>query len=407
MPFLPLVTLTLATFVIGSSELTIQGLLPEVARGLGVAIPAAGLLITAYAFGVTFGSPLVTLLTLRMQRKAALLALMAVFAAAHVACAMAPSYGALLAARVTASLCHGAFVAIASVVAVGIAPENRRASAVSLVWSGFAASNILGVPAGTALGQAFGWRSTFWTVAAIAAASLAAMAALLPDAGKADDPRVSREFRALARPQVLLTLMLAALLLASGHSVFTFIAPLLEETAGAAASAVPGYLFAFGVGGVIGMQIGGQFADRNALAALMAVCAANVAVSLVLLAAFRAPAPALAMMFVWGFSLYFGAAPVQLRIVDTAREAPNLASTLLQSGLNAGIAAGPFLGAAGLRAGMTYGELPLIAAGLALAALGTAVWSAALDRRRSPSPSLRTHRKGAFEEWGNGDRSRS
>lgn len=160
MPFLALVTLTLATFVIGSAELMIQGLLPEVARGLGVAIPAAGLLITAYAFGVTFGSPLVTLLTLRMQRKAALLALMAVFAAAHVACAMAPSYGALLAARVAASLCHGAFVAIASVVAVGIAPENRRASAVSLVWSGFAASNILGVPAGTALGQAFGWRST-------------------------------------------------------------------------------------------------------------------------------------------------------------------------------------------------------------------------------------------------------
>ena len=400
MPFLPLVTLTLATFVIGSSELMIQGLLPEVARGLGVAIPAAGLLITAYAFGVTFGSPLVTLLTLRMGRKAALLALMAVFAAAHVACAMAPSYGALLAARVAASLCHGAFVATASVVAVGIAPENRRASAVSLVWSGFAASNILGVPAGTALGQAFGWRSTFWTVAAIAAASLAAMAALLPDAGKADDPRVAREFRAVARPQVLLTLVLAALLLASGHSVFTFIAPLLEETAGAAASAVPGYLFAFGVGGVIGMQIGGRFADRNALAALMAVCAANVAVSLVLLGAFRAPAPALAMMFVWGFSLYFGAAPVQLRIVDTAREAPNLASTLLQSGLNAGIAAGPFLGAAGLRAGMTYGELPLIAAGLALAALGTAVWSAALDRRRSPSPSLRTHRKGAFGGMG-------
>jgi MFS transporter, DHA1 family, inner membrane transport protein len=400
MPFLPLVTLTLATFVIGSSELMIQGLLPEVARGLGVAIPAAGLLITAYAFGVTFGSPLVTLLTLRMGRKAALLALMAVFAAAHVACAMAPSYGALLAARVAASLCHGAFVATASVVAVGIAPENRRASAVSLVWSGFAASNILGVPAGTALGQAFGWRSTFWTVAAIAAASLAAMAALLPDAGKADDPRVAREFRAVARPQVLLTLVLAALLLASGHSVFTFIAPLLEETAGAAASAVPGYLFAFGVGGVIGMQIGGRFADRNALAALMAVCAANVAVSLVLLGAFRAPAPALAMMFVWGFSLYFGAAPVHLRIVDTAREAPNLASTLLQSGLNAGIAAGPFLGAAGLRAGMTYGELPLIAAGLALAALGTAVWSAALDRRRSPSPSLRTHRKGAFGGMG-------
>jgi DHA1 family inner membrane transport protein len=393
MPLLPLFTLTLATFVIGSSELMIQGLLPEVAQSLGVAIPAAGLLVTAYALGVTFGSPLVTLITIRMRRKAALLMLMGVFAAAHALCAFAPDYGVLLAARVAASFCHGAFVALASVVAVEIAPGNRRAAAVSLVWSGFAASNILGVPAGTALGQAFGWRSTFWTVAATAAVSLAAMAALLPDAGKADDPRVSREFRALARPQVLLTLMLAALLLASAHSVFTFITPLLEETAGAVPSAIPGYLLAFGIGGVIGMQIGGRFADRNVLRTLIAVCAANVAVSLVLLEAFRAPAPALAMMFVWGFSLYFAAAPVQLRIVDTAREAPNLASTLLQSGLNAGIAAGPLLGAVGLRTGMTYAELPLIAAGLALAALAMAIWSAALDQRGSPAPSLEAHRE--------------
>jgi MFS transporter, DHA1 family, inner membrane transport protein len=386
MPLLPLLTLTLATFVIGSSELMIQGLLPEVAQGLGVAIPAAGLLITAYALGVTLGSPLVTLMTIRMRRKAALLTLMGIFAAGQALCALAPDYGVLLTGRIAASLCHGAFVAIASVVAVGIAPENRRAAAVSLVWSGFAASNVLGVPAGTALGQAFGWRSTFWTVAAIAAVSLAAMAALLPDAGKADDPRVSHEFRALARPEVVLTLMLAALLLASVHSVFTFITPLLEETAGAVPSAIPGYLFAFGVGGVIGMQVGGRFADRNVLKTLIAICAANVAVSLVLLAAFRAPAPALAMMFVWGFALYFTAAPVQLRIVDTAREAPNLASTLLQSGMNAGIAAGPFLGAAGLRAGMTYAELPLIASGLALAALATAVSSAALERCPSATP---------------------
>jgi DHA1 family inner membrane transport protein len=383
MPLFPLLALALGTFTIGSSELMIQGLLPEVAQGLGVAIPAAGLLVTAYALGVTLGSPLVTLVTIRIRRKAALLALMGVFAASHALCALAPTYGLLLAGRVAASLCHGAFVAIASVVAVGIVPENRRATAVSLVWSGFAYSNILGVPAGTALGQAYGWRSTFWTVAILSAASLAAMAAALPDAGKADDPRLGREIRALARPQVLLALTLSALLLASFHSVFTFIAPLLREGSGVEASAIPLYLLVFGVGGVIGMQVGGRFADRNALRTLIGVCAANLAVSLVLLVALRAPAPALAMMFVWGFSLYFGAAPIQLRVVDAAREAPNLASTLLQSGINAGIAAGPFLGAAELRAGMSYGELPLIAAGLGLAALAAALASGALERRGS------------------------
>jgi MFS transporter, DHA1 family, inner membrane transport protein len=385
MPLLPLVALTLATFVIGSSELMIQGLLPEIAQSLRVAITTAGLLVTAYALGVTFGSPFVTLMTVRMHRKAALMALMAVFAGAHVACALAPSYGLLLAGRVAASFCHGAFVAIAAVVAISIVREDRRASAVALVWVGFAASNILGVPAGTMLGQAFGWRATFWAIAILGAATLSAMAAVLPDGGKADNPLVAQELRALRRPQVLLTLTLAALILASCHSVFTFIAPLLKQTTGVASSAIPGYLFAFGVGGVIGMQVGGRFADRNALAALVAVCVANVAVSVALLAAFRSPVSALAAMFVWGFSLYFGAAPIQLRIVDTAWEAPNLASTLLQSGFNGGIAAGPFFGAAGLSAGMTYGQLPLVAAGLALAALGVAFWSIVLDRLGSPA----------------------
>lgn len=385
MPLLPLVTLTLATFVIGSSELMIQGLLPEIAQDLGVAIPTAGLLVTAYALGVTFGSPFVALLTIRMRRKTALMALMAVFVTAHVACAVALDYRVLLAGQIVASFCHGAVVAIASVVTVGIAREDRRATAVALVWAGFAASNILGVPAGTMLGQAFGWRATFWAIAALGVAALSAMAAFLPDGGKGDNPLIARELRAVRRASVLLILTLAGLILASWQSVFTFIAPLLRETTGVASPAVPGYLLAFGVGGVIGMQVGGRFADRNALAALIAVCAANVVVSLGLLVAFRTPGPALAGMFIWGFSLYFGAAPIQLRVVDAAREAPSLASTLLQSGLNAGIAAGPLFGAAGLRGGMTYGDLPLIAAALALAALGAAVWSAVLDRRGSAS----------------------
>jgi DHA1 family inner membrane transport protein len=395
MLLLPLVTLTLATFVIGSSELMIQGLLPEIAQSLSVNIPTAGLLVTAYALGVTFGSPFVALLTVRMRRKAALVALMAVFAAAHVGCAVALDYRVLLAGRIVASFCHGAVVAIASVVAVGIVREDRRATAVALVWAGFAASNILGVPAGTMLGQAFGWRATFWAIAALGIAALSAMAAFLPDGGKADNPLIARELRAVRSASVLLTLTLAGLILASWQSVFTFIAPLLRET-GVASSAVPGYLLAFGVGGVIGMQVGGRFADRNALAALIAVCAANVVVNLGLLVAFRTPGPALAGMFIWGFSLYFGAAPIQLRVVDAAREAPSLASTLLQSGLNAGIAAGPLFGAAGLREGMSYGDLPLIAAALALAALGAAVWSATIERHGSRAPSLRTPRKGAF-----------
>ena len=173
MPLLPLVTLTLATFVIGSSELMIQGLLPEIAQDLGVAIPTAGLLVTAYALGVTFGSPFVALLTIRMRRKTALMALMAVFVTAHVACAVALDYRVLLAGRIVASFCHGAVVAIASVVTVGIAREDRRATAVALVWAGFAASNsIRGAPQGSMLGQAFIGAPLLWAIAALGVAAL-------------------------------------------------------------------------------------------------------------------------------------------------------------------------------------------------------------------------------------------
>ena len=258
------------------------------------------------------------------------------------------------------------------------------------MWAGIAASNILGVPAGTALGQAFGWRSTFWAVTVIGTIATVAIAAWLPDTGRAGQTRLASEFKVLARPQVLLALALTVLICAATFSVFTFIAPLLIETTGILPAALPLYLLLFGVGGVIGMQVGGRFADRNLMASIIGVFVANVVVYLVLLVALHGPASAKVMMFLWGFAFYFIAAPIQIRVVNVAHEAPNLASTLVQSGFNLGNAIGPFVGAAALSAGFGYGLLPWLGALLALAGVAIAAWSAALERRAAAITSART-----------------
>jgi len=385
MPFLPLLTLTLATFAIGTTEFVIAGLLPEISAGLDVGIPTAGLLVTGYALGVAIGGPILAISTNRLPRKPALLLLMGIFVIGHVFCAMAPTYALLMAARVITAFCHGAFFGIGSVVAASMVPADRRASAVALMWSGIAAANILGVPAGAALGHALGWRSTFWAVTIIGILATAAIALWLPDTGRVGRTRLASEFKVLARPQVLLALALSVLICAGTFSVFTYIAPLLIETTGVAPSALPLYLLLFGIGGVIGMQVGGRFADQNLMVSIIGVFAGLVVIYLTLLVALQRPIPALVMMFVWGFAFYFPAAPIQIRVVNAATEAPNLASTLIQSGFNLGNALGPFAGAAVLSAGFGYGLLPWLGALLALAGVGIALWSMALDRRPAPS----------------------
>jgi MFS transporter, DHA1 family, inner membrane transport protein len=380
---LPLVTLTLAAFAIGTTEFSIQGLLPEVAADMHVGIPDAGLLVTGYALGVSIGGPIIAILTNSLRRKTTLLLLMGIFIAGHAFCATAQSYTMLMIARVVASLCHGAFMGVGSVVAVRIVPEDRRASAVALMWGGIAAANIFGVPAGTALGHAFGWRSTFWAITALGVVAAAAIAIWLPEAGRGPRTGLVGEVRPLLRLQVLLSLALGLFACAATFSVFTFIAPALFEVTGIHATSLPYYLLVFGVGGVIGMQVGGRFGDRAVMASIIGSFSATIAVYLTLLVALRSPAPALIMMFVWGFAFYFVAGPLQVRVVDAAREAPNLVSTVMQSSFNLGIAIGPIAGATVLSDGMSYALLPICGAALATVGFLLALWSAALDRRQT------------------------
>ena len=383
MALLAILSLTFAAFAIGTTEFAIQGLLPEIAANLHTSIPRAGLLVSAYALGVAVGGPIVAIATNRFARKITLLLLLSIFVIGHAICAIAPDYPMLLVGRVVASLCHGAFMGIGSIVAIKIAPADRRAAAVALMWAGIASANILGVPGGAAIGQIFGWRTTFWLIAGLGLVAMLALWTLLPHVER-ERSNIAPEFRVLARPQVILVLLMSAFVCAATFSVFTFIAPLLTEALRIEAQSLPLFLLSFGIGGVIGMQVGGLFADRNATGSIIAAFAAEAVVYVVLLFGLRNSPGALGLMFGWGFAFYFIAAPLQLRLVDSARDAPNLASTLIQSAFNLGIAAGPVAAAAALSRGMNYFLLPLCGLAFTLAGLFLALLSATPEYRGEP-----------------------
>jgi MFS transporter, DHA1 family, inner membrane transport protein len=359
----------------------VQGLLPEIAADHGVGVPATGLLVTGYALGVAIGGPITTIAINRLRRKTALLLLLGVFVAGHVLGAVAPRYSWLMLARVVASLCHGAFMGVGSVVAIAIAPEHRRAAAVAMMWGGIASANILGVPVGTLIGHAFGWRATFWTIGGAGLFAAAAIAIWLPETGRGAATRLASEVKVLVRPQVLLAFALCACVCAATFSVFTYIAPLLIEIGGSAPGSLPLYLLLFGVGGVTGMQIGGRLGDRRLIATIIGGFVADFAIYVVLLIVCRSASLMAPTMFLWGFAFYFIAAPLQLLTVDTAREAPNLASTVIHTAFNFGIAVGPFVGAVFLLAGLSYALLPVCGAVLSALGVALALWSLDMQRR--------------------------
>lgn len=378
---LPLIALAIAAFAIGTTEFLITGLLPVIAADLRVSIPTTGLLVTGYALGVVIGGPILTILANRLSRKLTLMLLMGLFVLGNLLCALAPSYWLLMGARVITAFCHAAFFGIAVVAAADLVPPNRRASAMSLVLAGVTVANIFGVPAGTALGQAMGWRSAFWAVTAIGAIAAAAIAVWLPSDVHGDErPSVAREFKVLGKSQVLLALALSFLLTAATVSVYAFIAPLLEEVTGILPETLPWYLLIFGVGGTVGILAGGRLADWKPTPSIIGIYSALVLLYLVLLVASHSPPFMALTLFFWSCIGFAAITPLQVKVVDAAERAPNLASALNQSALNLGIAVGPAIGGAALMRGVGYGSLPWIGAFVALAGLFLAAFSLALER---------------------------
>lgn len=378
---LALLALAVAAFGIGTTEFVIMGLLPDVARDLAVSIPHAGLLITGYALGVVFGAPILAVGTANMPRKATLLGMTLMFILGNILCALAPNYATLMAARVITALCHGAFFGIGSVVAASLVAPNKRAQAIALMFTGLTLANVLGVPLGTALGQYAGWRSTFWAVSVIGVIAAIAQWVWLPKDIAMDKANLASEFKVLGKVNVLLALGMSVLASTSLFSVFTYIAPILQDITGVSPHGVTIMLLLFGVGLTAGSMLGGRLADSRLLPSLVGMALAV----LVVLAAFTQTShsviPAAITLVLWGIFAFALCPILQLLIIDQAHEAPNLGSTLNQSAFNLGNAAGAWIGGLVVASGADLADLPWTGALVSGLTVVTAVFFIYLQRR--------------------------
>jgi DHA1 family inner membrane transport protein len=381
---LPLIALFIAAFAFGTTEFVIAGVLPQVADGLGVTIPTAGYLVSGYAIGIAVGGPLLTLATTLFSRKVLLIGLAVAFTVGQAACALAPDFASMLLTRVIVAVAHGAYFGVAMVVAVGLVRKEQRGMAVALILAGLTVSNILGVPAGTAIGNVWGWRSTFWAMFVLGLIATTAMIALLPRKAGASTVAagLGSEVRVLGRQQVWTSLILMLMLMIGQFVPFTYIAPMLQEVTGLDAGLVPWVLLLNGVGSTLGVLAGGKLSDRRLMPSLITMLALQAVVLAVIYAVSPYPLPMVAAITVWGGLNFAIGTPIQTRILGWTADAPNLASSLIPSGFNIGIALAAFAGATMLNGGYGYRSLPLL--GIAAMIIATAVaLSSYISERRS------------------------
>jgi DHA1 family inner membrane transport protein len=375
--------LTAGAFGIGTTEFVIMGLLLQVAAEMQVSVSAAGLLISGYALGVCVGAPILTLATRRMPRKAVLLVLMAIFTLGNAACALAPNYELLMAARVLTSLAHGTFFGVGSVVATSLVAEDKRASAIATMFMGLTVATLLGVPFGAWLGLLLGWRAAFWAVAAIGIAALVVLAIFVPKGVGQNDKVVPirDELAVLVRPQVLLGLAMTVLGFAGLFTVFTYIQPILTRVTGFPDAAVSPILLVFGVGLSIGNIAGGRLADRGLGRALIGTLLALAAVLVTFALVLSLKGLTVAFVGLLGAAAFATVAPLQLRVLKTAGPAgQTLASSLNIAAFNLGNALGAWAGGVTLEHTAGFFALPLVAAAISSAGLVLALLSLRLDR---------------------------
>lgn len=380
----PLLALAIGAFGIGVTEFAPMGMLPVIAGDLGVSIPRAGLLVSAYAMGVLLGAPLMTLAFARMPRRRLLIGLMGIFTLGNILSALAGGYGMLLLARIVTSLNHGAFFGVGAVVAAGLVPPERRAAAVAAMFSGLTIATIGGVPLATWAGEAVGWRIAFWGIAAVGVLAMIALRLSLPPLPAEAGADMRAELRVLRRGPVLAALGLTVLGASAMFTVFTYIAPILRGETGAGAGFVTAMLIVYGLGLAAGNWLGGRLADRSMDGTLIGSLAALVVLLLLFAAGMRWEATAAPLIFLWGVASFAIVPALQMRVVATAAEAPNLASAMNIGAFNLGNAIGAALGGGVLDAGLGYPAISV--AGAAMAASGLAMML--LLRRRRPVPAM-------------------
>ncbi|OKK24068.1 MFS transporter [Streptomyces sp. CB02488] len=378
---LALLALAIGAFGIGTTEFVIMGLLPEVAADFHVSIPTAGYLVSGYAMGVVLGAPLMSVLGTRVTRKRMLMILMGLFVIGNVVSATAPVFGVMLAGRVIASLAHGAFFGIGSVVAADLVAPHKKAGAIAMMFTGLTVANVVGVPLGTYIGQTAGWRTTFFLVAALGVVGLLGVAKLVPEQPRAEGVRLRHELAAFRNVQVLLAMAMTVLGFGGVFAAITYITPMMTEIAGYSASSVTWLLVLFGLGMVGGNLLGGKFADRHLMPLLyVSLGALAVVLSLFTLTAHNKIAAAVTIVLIGGLG-FATVPPLQKRVLDQAAGAPTLASAVNIGAFNLGNALSAWLGGIVIAAGLDYTAPNWVGAVLAASALVLAVVSSRLERR--------------------------
>jgi DHA1 family inner membrane transport protein len=382
---LALLALAMGGFAIGTTEFVSMGLLPQLARGVGVSLPTAGHVISAYAIGVVVGAPLIAVFGARLPRRELLMALMGVFLVGNALSALAMNFTSLTLARFLAGLPHGAYFGVASLVAANLVSADRRGRAVSRVMLGLGVANVAGVPAATWLGQTFGWRSAYWLVTVLALVTVALVWWLVPHVAGNPEATGRKELRAFKKPQVLLTLLAGAIGFGGMFAMYTYIAPTVTDVAGLGEGLVPLYLLAFGTGMVVGTPIAGRLADWSVFRSVL-YGSLLMGLTLVL---FTVTSqwfiPGLLTVFVLSTVSSVLVVGLQMRLMEVAGDAQTIGAAMNHASLNVANALGAWLGGVVVAAGFGYTATSWVGAALSLAGLLVLLVSARLHRR-TPAP---------------------
>ncbi|MEV0856645.1 Cmx/CmrA family chloramphenicol efflux MFS transporter [Nocardia fluminea] len=372
--------LGLSIFAQGTSELMLAGLLPDLATDLGVSIPRAGLLISAFALGMLIGAPVLAVMTLRWPRRDALMAFLAIFVAAHVVGALSGDYRVIFATRVVSAFVYAGFWALAAATAVSSVAPQLRGRAMSVVAGGLTIATIIGVPAGTVIGQHWGWRAAFWAVAGLSALSAIGVLTKIPGGRPATVPLLRGELRVMANARLWVSYGATALSTGSAFVTFAYLGAMLTDTTGISPTWVPAVLGLYGIGGLLGITVGGRFADAHPFRTLyigatgMTVIAAAIAVTA------HSPAPVIALVLLLGAFGFATNPALNTRVFTLADGAPTLAAATNYSAFNVGITVGPWLGGLAIGAGLGFTSVGWIGAALGLAMLATVGLSHRLER---------------------------
>lgn len=359
---LPLLALAIGAFAIGTTEFSPMGFLPQIAESLNISIPSAGMLITAYALGVMFGAPFMTLWFGHFSRRKALIILMSIFTLGNLLAAIAPNYWGLMGARIITSLNHGAFFGIGSIVATSVVPKDKQASAVAMMFMGLTIANIGGVPLATWIGQTIGWRMAFALIALLGLITMLALWKALPKLQVNERPNVRAELKVLTRLPVVLALLTTVMSAGAMFTLYTYIAPSLHSITHATPTTITLMLVLIGIGFSLGNHFGGKFADLSLNKTLIGFLALLMLMMLLFPVLAKTTLGAALALIVWGAAAFAVVPPLQMRVMSVAHDVPGLASSVNIGAFNLGNALGAAAGGMVLSAGLSYAAVSYMGA---------------------------------------------